>query len=93
MEKLDKIKEVKVSEQQIEIDPRSKTSADKAYNYIGTGGPEEEVQGQGAVLAEKRLDFIKVVQKKHELVQQTVMALIPHRAIFTFMTLQVFPCG
>ena len=55
MEKLDKIKEVKVGEQQIEIDPRSKTSADKAYNYIGTGGPEEEVQGQGAVLAEKKI--------------------------------------
>jgi dihydropteroate synthase len=54
MEKLDNIKEVKVGEQQIEVDPRSKTSADKAYNYIGTGGPEEEVQGQGAVLAEKK---------------------------------------
>jgi hypothetical protein len=54
MEKLDKIKEVKVGEQQIEVDPRSKTTADKAYNYIGTGGPEEEVQGQGAVLKEKK---------------------------------------
>ena len=53
MEKLDKIKEVKVSEQQIEIDPRSKTTADRAYNYIGTGGPEMEVKGQGAVLKEK----------------------------------------
>ena len=40
MEKLDKIKEVKVSDQQVEIDPRSKTTADGAYNYIGTGGPE-----------------------------------------------------
>jgi hypothetical protein len=54
MEKLDNIKEVKVGEQEKEVDPRSKTSADKAYNYIGTGGPEEEVQGQGAVLAEKK---------------------------------------
>ena len=54
MEKLDKITDVKVSEQQVEIDPRSKTTADKAFNYIGTGGPEEEVQGQGAVLAEKK---------------------------------------
>ena len=54
MEKLDKIQEVKVSEQQTEVDPRSKTTADKAYNLIGTGGPEEEVQGQGAVLAEKK---------------------------------------
>ena len=54
MQKLDKIKEVKVAEQQIEVDPRSKTTADQAFNYIGTGGPEEEVKGQGAVLAEKK---------------------------------------
>ena len=40
MEKLNKIKDVKVGEQQIEIDPRSKTTADKAFNLIGTGGPE-----------------------------------------------------
>jgi hypothetical protein len=54
MEKINKITDVKVGEQEIEIDPRSKTSADKAYNYIGTGGPEMEVKGQGAVLAEKK---------------------------------------
>ena len=54
MQKLDKIQEVKVAEQQVEIDPRSKTTADKAFNYIGTGGPEEEVQGQGAVRADKK---------------------------------------
>jgi hypothetical protein len=54
MEKLDKIQDVKVGEQQIEIDPRSKTTADRAYNYIGTGGPEMEVKGQGAVLKEKK---------------------------------------
>ena len=54
MQKLDKIKEVKVGEQEIEVDPRSKTTADQAFNYIGTGGPEEEVQGQGAVLTEKK---------------------------------------
>ena len=54
MQKLDKIKDVKVAEQSIEVDPRSKTTADGAFNYIGTGGPEEEVQGQGAVLAEKK---------------------------------------
>ena len=54
MEKLDKIKEVKVAEQSIEVDPRSKTTADGAFNVISTGGPEEEVQGQGAVLAEKK---------------------------------------
>ena len=54
MEKLNKITDVKVGEQEKEVDPRSKTSADKAYNYISTGGPEEEVRGQGAVLAEKK---------------------------------------
>ena len=54
MEKIDKIQEVKVGEQQVEVDPRSKTTADQAYNLIGTGGPEEEVQGQGAVLTEKK---------------------------------------
>jgi hypothetical protein len=54
MQKLDKIKEVKVAEQSIEVDPRSKTTADQAFNYIGTGGPEEEVQGQGAVRPDKK---------------------------------------
>ena len=39
MEKLDNIKKVKVGEQQTEIDPRSKTTADKAFNLISTGGP------------------------------------------------------
>ena len=54
MEKLNKITDVKVAEQQTEVDPRSKTTADKAYNLIGAGGPEEEVRGQGAVLTEKK---------------------------------------
>ena len=54
MEKLNNIQDVKVAEQQTEVDSRSKTTADKAYNLIGTGGPEEEVRGQGAVLAEKK---------------------------------------
>jgi len=54
MEKLDKIQDVKVGEQQVEIDPRSKTTADKAFNYISTGGPEMDIPGQGAVLAEKK---------------------------------------
>ena len=40
MEKLDKITDVKVAEQQTEVDPRSKTTADKAFNLIGTGGPK-----------------------------------------------------
>ena len=55
MQKLDKIQEVKVAEQSIEVDPRSKTTADQAFNYIATGKPELEVQGQGAVLQEKKL--------------------------------------
>ena len=54
MQKLDKIKEVKVGEQEVEVDPRSKTTADQVFNYIGTGKPELEVQGQGAVRPEKR---------------------------------------
>tara|TARA_R100000700_G_scaffold23845_1_gene30738 strand:- start:291 stop:473 length:183 start_codon:yes stop_codon:yes gene_type:complete len=54
MEKLDKIQDVKVAEQSIEIDPRSKTTADGAFNYISTGKPEMEIPGQGAVRPEKR---------------------------------------
>ena len=54
MQKLDKIQDVKVAEQQIEVDPRSKTTYNNAVNYIATGKPELEVQGQGAVLAEKK---------------------------------------
>ena len=54
MEKENKIKEAKVGEQEIQIDPRSKTTYNAAYNQIATGGPEEEVQGQGAVLPEKK---------------------------------------
>ena len=54
MQKLDKIKPVTVQDQQVEIDPRSKTTADKAFNLISTGGPELEVQGQGKVMPEKR---------------------------------------
>ena len=56
MQKLDKIKEVKVADQQVEIDPRSKTTADKAFNYIATGKPEMPVGGQNVVgmLPEKK---------------------------------------
>ena len=54
MQKLDKIKVGTVADQSVEIDPRSKTTADKAFNYIGTGKPELEVQGQGAVMPEKK---------------------------------------
>ena len=54
MQKLDKIKQVQVQDQQVEVDPRSKTTADQAFNYIGTGKPELEVQGQGSVRPDKR---------------------------------------
>ena len=54
MEKLNNIQDVKVGEQEKEIDKRSLTTHNKAYNYIGTGGPEMEVKGQGAVLPEKK---------------------------------------
>ena len=54
MQKLDKIKVGTVPEQSVEIDPRSKTTADKAYNLIGTGKPEMPVGGQKRMLAEKR---------------------------------------
>ena len=54
MQKLDKIQPVKVADQSVEIDPRSKTTADKAFNLIGTGKPELPVRGQNRMLAEKR---------------------------------------
>ena len=54
MQKLDKIKDVKVAEQSIEVDPRSKTTADGAFNYIATGKPELPVGGQRAMLPEKK---------------------------------------
>ena len=54
MQKLDKIKVGTVPEQQVEVDPRSKTTADQAFNYIGTGKPELEVQGQGALRPDKK---------------------------------------
>ena len=53
MQKLDKIKDVKVAEQSVEVDPRSKTAADGAFNYIATGKPEMPVGGQKRMLAEK----------------------------------------
>ena len=53
MQKLDKIKEVKVAEQSIEVDPRSKTTADGSYNGIPTGD-KEKVRGTKRMLAEKK---------------------------------------
>ena len=59
MEKLDKIQEVKVAEESIEIDPRSKTTASKAFNFIAK--PEEvKVNGTKRMLAEKRKTAIVV---------------------------------
>ena len=49
-----KSKEVKVAEQSLEIDPRSKTTSNGAYNYIATGKPEMPVGGQRRMLAEKK---------------------------------------
>ena len=49
-----KQKIVKVPEQSIEVDSRSKTTADGAFNYIATGKPEMPVGGQKRMLAEKR---------------------------------------
>jgi len=38
-----KSKEVAVPEQNIEVDPRSKTTADGAFNYIPTGDKEKDI--------------------------------------------------
>ena len=46
--------DVTVADQSIEIDPRSRSTADKAFNYIGTGKPEMPVGGQKRMLAEKK---------------------------------------
>ena len=54
MEKINNIQDVKVGEQQTEVDPRSKTTADQAFNYIATGKPEMPVGGQKRMLAEKK---------------------------------------
>ena len=52
MQKLDKIKDVKVADQQVEVDPRSKTTADQAFNYIPTGD-KEKVRGTKRMLKSK----------------------------------------
>ena len=53
MQKLNNIKVSSVPEQKVEIDPRSKTTADKAFNFIAK--PEEvKVNGTKRMLAEKR---------------------------------------
>ena len=53
MQKLDKIKEVKVADQQVEIDPRSNTVSNGSFNYIVK--PEQVgVKGTKRMLADKR---------------------------------------
>ena len=42
-----------VPEQSVEIDPRSKTTADGAFNYLPTGD-KEKVRGTKRMLAEKK---------------------------------------
>ena len=49
-----KSKEIQIPEQDLEVDPRSKTTADQAFNYIATGKPEMPVGGQKRMLAEKK---------------------------------------
>ena len=48
-----KTKEVKIPEQNVEVDPRSKTTADGAFNYIPTGD-KEKVRGTKRMLTEKK---------------------------------------
>ena len=48
-----KSKEVKIPEQNVEVDPRSKTTADGAFNYLPTGD-KEQVRGTKRMLAEKK---------------------------------------
>jgi len=59
MQKLDKIKFGTVPEQKVEVDPRSKTTADGAFNYIAK--PEEVgVRGTKRMRADKRKTAIVV---------------------------------
>ena len=47
-----KSKPVSIPEQNLEIDPRSKTTANGSFNYIPTGD-KEKVRGTKRMLAEK----------------------------------------
>ena len=48
-----KSKQIAVPEQNVEIDPRSKTTADGAFNYIPTGD-KAEVRGTKRMLKDKK---------------------------------------
>ena len=54
MQKLNNIVISSVPDQKVEVDPRSKTTADKAFNFIATGKPEMPVNGQNRMLPEKK---------------------------------------
>ena len=59
MQNLDKIKFGTVPEQKVEVDPRSKTTVDGAFNYIAK--PEEVgVRGTKRMRADKRKTAIVV---------------------------------
>ena len=53
MENYKKQKEISIPEQNVEVDPRSKTTADGAFNNIPTGD-KEKVRGTKRMLAEKK---------------------------------------
>ena len=48
-----KAKEVAIPDQNLEIDPRSKTTAYNAFNYLPTGD-KEKVRGTKRMLADKK---------------------------------------
>ena len=48
-----KAKQVAVPEQNVEVDPRSKTTSNGSFNYIPTGD-KVKVGGQKRMLAEKK---------------------------------------
>jgi hypothetical protein len=48
-----KEKQIAVPEQKLEVDVRSKTTADGAFNYIPTGD-KEKVRGTKRMLSEKK---------------------------------------
>ena len=48
-----KAKQMAVPSQNVEVDPRSKTTADKAFNGLPMGD-KEQVRGQKRMLADKK---------------------------------------
>ena len=48
-----KAKQMAVPSQNVEVDPRSKTTADQVFNYVPTGD-KEKVRGTKKMLAEKK---------------------------------------